>query len=102
MKDEAPFSMAGIWDKWTSPEGEIIHSFSIMTTSPNELLSQVHDRMPVILDKSDEKRWLSPLPESELMDMLKPYPAEKMKAYKISQLVNSPKNDSAEILTPVS
>ncbi|MCX6285086.1 MAG: SOS response-associated peptidase [Bacteroidetes bacterium] len=102
MKDEKPFAMAGLWDQWTTTDGEIIHSFSILTTSPNELMHDIHERMPVILAQADEKRWLSPLPESELIDLLKPYPAEKMKAYKISKLVNSPKNDSAEILTPVS
>lgn len=101
MKDEKPFSMAGIWDRWTSSGGEIIHSFSILTTLPNELMSEIHERMPVILGIADEKRWLSPLPESELLDLLKPYPAEKMKAYRISKLVNSPKNDLAEILIPV-
>ncbi|MCX6280590.1 MAG: SOS response-associated peptidase [Bacteroidetes bacterium] len=102
MKNEQPFAMAGIWDKWTSPDGEIIHSFSILTTSPNDLMNPIHDRMPVILSPRDEKRWLSPLPESELLDLLKPYPPEEMKAYKISRLVNSPKNDSAEVLIPVS
>ncbi len=102
MKDETPFAMAGIWDQWTTADGEIIHSFSILTTSPNAVMNDIHERMPVILSRADEKRWLSPLPESELIDLLKPYPAEKMKAYKISKLVNSPKNDSAEILIPVS
>ncbi|MEI8006538.1 MAG: SOS response-associated peptidase [Bacteroidota bacterium] len=102
MKDEKPFAMAGIWDHWTTADGEIIHSFSILTTSSNEMMSSIHDRMPVILAAADEKRWLSPLSDSELLGILKPYPAEKMKAYKISKLVNSPKNDSAEILTPVS
>jgi len=102
MKDEQPFAMAGIWDRWTTSDGEIIHSFSIITTSPNELMSGIHDRMPVILHPGDEQRWLSALAESELLDMLKPFPPERMKAYKISKLVNSPKNDSGEILTPVS
>ncbi len=102
MKDEKPFAMAGIWDHWATADGEIIHSFSILTTSPNELMSGIHDRMPVILSAADEKRWLSPSSDSELLGILKPYPAEKMKAYKISKLVNSPKNDTAEILTPVS
>lgn len=102
MKDEKPFAMAGIWDRWTASGGEIIHSFSILTTSPNELMSEIHDRMPVILTKADEKRWLSPLSDTELLRMLKPCPADNMKAYKISKLVNSPRNDSAEIFTPVS
>lgn len=102
MNDERPFAMAGIWDHWTTSDGEIIYSFSILTTSSNELMSSIHDRMPVILAEADEKRWLTPLSDSELLGMLKPYPAEKMKAYKISKLLNSPKNDSAGILTPVS
>ena len=102
MKDERLFAMAGIWDRWTSSDGEIVHSFSILTTSPNELMNGIHDRMPVILNEADEKPWLSPLSDSELLGMLKPYPAAKMKTYKISKLVNSPRNDSAEILTPVS
>jgi putative SOS response-associated peptidase YedK len=102
MKDEKPFAMAGIWDRWTSPDGEIVHTFSILTTSPNELMKQIHDRMPVIFERADEQRWLSPLPEPELLSLLKPYPEEKMKAYRISRLVNSPKNDTAEILNPLS
>jgi len=101
MKDEKPFSMAGIWDQWTGPDGESVHSFSILTTTPNEIMSDIHDRMPAILCQADEKRWLSPLSDSELLSLLKPFPSEKMKAYKISKLVNSPKNDSAEIFTPV-
>jgi len=101
MKDEKPFSMAGIWDRWTSSDGEIIHSFSILTTSSNKLMSDIHDRMPVILDRADEQHWLSPLSDPELTGFLKPYPAEKMKIYKISKQVNSPKNDSPEILIPV-
>jgi len=101
MKDEKPFSMAGIWDRWTSSDGEIIHSFSILTTSSNKLMSDIHDRMPVILDLADEQHWLSHLSDPELIGFLKPYPAEKMKIYKISKQVNSPKNDSPEILIPV-
>ena len=102
MKDEKPFAMAGIWDHWTSPDGEIIHSFSVMTTSPNELMGGIHHRMPVILEQAAEKQWLQATSESELLRLLKPYPAGKMKAYKISKLVNSPKNDTAEILIPAS
>jgi len=102
MKDEKLFSMAGIWDRWTTSDGEIIYSFSILTTNSNELMIGIHERMPVILDQADEQHWLSPLSDPELLSFLKPYPASKMKAYKISKLVNSPKNDSVEILSPVS
>jgi putative SOS response-associated peptidase YedK len=97
MKDEQPFTMAGIWDRWTAADGEIIHSFSILTTGPNELMASIHERMPVILSREDERRWLFPLPESELLKMLRPYPAGHMKVYQISKLVNPPGNDGPEV-----
>jgi len=89
--------MAGIWDRWTAADGEIIHSFSILTTGPNELMASIHERMPVILSREDERRWLFPLPESELLKMLRPYPAGHMKVYQISKLVNPPGNDGPEV-----
>ncbi len=100
MKNRNPFAMAGIWDKWTAPGGEVIHSFSIITTLPNELVSDIHDRMPVILHPADEERWLMAASEPELLNLLRPYPAEEMEAYAVSKLVNSPANDSKEIFIP--
>ena len=99
MQDESIFSMAGIWDQWISPDGEIIRSFSILTTTPNELMSSIHDRMPVILSPEDEQKWLDKPSREELLELLKPYPVEKMKAHPISKLVNSPKNDNKEIIS---
>ena len=101
LNDGSPFAMAGLWDRWVSADGEIIHSFTIITTSPNELMATIHDRMPVILSPKDEKTWLSPEPEAVLNALLKPYPAKEMKAFPVSSLVNNPRNDSAEILVPV-
>jgi putative SOS response-associated peptidase YedK len=98
LKDGSPFAMAGIWDKWVSPDGEIIHSFSILTTSPNELMKEIHDRMPVILPRHDEKLWLGNTSEDELLGLLKPYSAGEMKAYKVSTLVNNPKIDTPEVI----
>jgi putative SOS response-associated peptidase YedK len=99
MKNGDVFCFAGLWDKWVSGEGEIVHSFTIITTSPNELMAQIHDRMPVILRKEDEQRWISQTLESSLVELLKPFPARLMEAWPVSNLVNSPRNDVPEILT---
>jgi putative SOS response-associated peptidase YedK len=101
LKGGIPFSMAGIWEKWGSPDGEIIHSFSIITTVPNPLMEKIHNRMPVILRQEDERLWLGNTDPASLVDLLKPYPAGLMTAYPVSKLVNSPKNDLPEILQTV-
>jgi putative SOS response-associated peptidase YedK len=101
MKDRSLFAMAGIWDSWKDKEGEIIHSFSIITTTPNDLMRDIHDRMPVILDRKDEKTWLHENDQDVLIQLLKPFPAELMKAHPVSTLVNSPANDTAEVMIPV-
>lgn len=100
LKGGAPFAMAGIWDKWISPVGEVIHSFSIITTGPNTLLEKIHNRMPVILFPEHEKKWLESSGEKELQSLLQPFPADRMTAYPVSRLVNSPLNDSPDILKP--
>jgi putative SOS response-associated peptidase YedK len=78
-------------------------SCTIITTEPNDLLESIHNRMPVILPRDAYARWLDPAEVSaqELQGLLVPYPAEEMTAYEISTLVNSPQNDSPEIVTPV-
>jgi putative SOS response-associated peptidase YedK len=100
-KDGSAFAMAGIWDKWNSPEGEEIHSFAILTTTPNSLMKEIHDRMPVILDRQVEKRWIESASEEELIQLMKPYEGSTLIAYPISSKVNSPRNDSPEIIEPV-
>ena len=99
LKNDEPFAMAGIWDKWGQGES-IFFSFSIITTTPNKLVSPIHDRMPVILDPTDESLWLQDTPLERIMPMLRNYPAEKMETYRISNLVNSPLNNSEEIFKP--
>jgi putative SOS response-associated peptidase YedK len=101
MKNGDAFCFAGLWDKWVSGNGEIIYSFTIITTSPNQLVGQIHDRMPVILLRADEQRWISPQPDPSLVELLKPYPAGLMEAWPVSQLVNSPKNDVPEIIKQI-
>jgi putative SOS response-associated peptidase YedK len=101
MKDEGLFAMAGIWDSWKDEGGEIIHSFSIITTTPNELMRDIHDRMPVILELKDEKTWLQENDQDVLIRLLRPFPHELMKAYPVSTLVNSPANDVPEVMAAV-
>src|SRR2546422_537263 len=58
MKDREPFAFAGLWERWVGEEDDFIESCTILTTEPNELLAQVHKRMPVILDPKDDDLWL--------------------------------------------
>lgn len=101
LKSGEPFAMAGIWDIWKNADGAELRTFSIITTSPNELMAGIHDRMPVILPRETEKMWLEESDERALYELLKPYPAGEMKAYRISPRVNSPLTDDAGILTEI-
>ncbi len=98
LKDGSPFAFAGIWNEWRHPDGLSLRTFSILTTEPNELVGRIHNRMPVILRKEDERNWLSATGEKELLGMLKPYPAEEMSCYPVSKQVNSPANDNPEVI----
>ncbi len=94
------FAFAGLWDHWTSPEGDGRRTCTIITCEPNELMEQLHNRMPVILDKDVMWDWLNPTATPiELKAMLVPY-AKAMKAYPVSHLVNAPENDTAECIRP--
>lgn len=100
MEDEAPFAFAGLWESWQN--GREIRSCTIITTSPNEVAAQVHNRMPVILHPEDYEMWLDPdFDEREpLTTLLKPFPAEAMEAYPVSRKVNRPANNDPEVIEP--
>ncbi|MDF2158287.1 SOS response-associated peptidase [Algoriphagus sp. CAU 1675] len=99
VRDEELFAFAGIWEEFENVNGESQHTFLILTTTPNETVGEIHDRMPVILNKEDEKKWLdSYTSENDLLAMLKPYDAEKMVSYTVSNLVNSVQNDSPALI----
>lgn len=83
LKNQPIFSMAGLWDLWKSPAEEIVHSFSIITTSPNEMMTEIHNRMPVILSKEMEKYWLEATNEKDLLELLHPFPANEMDNYPV-------------------
>jgi putative SOS response-associated peptidase YedK len=102
MKDRRPFAFAGLWDSWNSPEGSQLKTCTIITTEPNELMSLLHNRMPVILHPRDYAKWLDPSPQTpdQLTPLLKPFPANKMDAYPVTPLVNKPANDIPELVVP--
>ena len=102
LRDEPIMSVAGIWDTWRSGSPEQRDSFSIVTTSANEFMAEIHDRMPVILDRSAEAAWLDPeLRNREVLEkLLNPVPSSWLDAVEISSLVNSTRNNSADILKP--
>lgn len=96
------FAFAGLWEIWYSPEGDSLQSATIITTTPNDLLAPIHNRMPVILPREAHDDWLDPAERdaASLQGWLKPYPAEAMSAYAVSTLVNSPSNDLPDCVVP--
>ncbi|MFH0988686.1 MAG: SOS response-associated peptidase [bacterium] len=103
MKDESLFMFAGLFSVWKDAEGHELPTFTILTTEPNDLMRPIHNRMPVILPPDQYEPWLDRTNKDieTLKKSLVPYAPDKMKAYHISNLVNSPKNDSAECLHTV-
>lgn len=99
--DESPLSFAGLWERWEHGP-EPIETFTIITTEPNELLAPIHNRMPVILAPEDFDVWLEPKESPIAQALLRPYPAELMRAVPVSTRVNSPKNDDPAVLESVS
>ena len=102
LKKGDVFAFAGLWDEWHATDGGAIRTCTIITTSPNELLSKIHNRMPVILQPSDYAEWLDTAPRTaeSLSHLIQPFPATLMDAYPVSSLVNSPANDRAELIEP--
>ncbi|OUQ86263.1 DUF159 family protein [Brevibacillus brevis] len=103
MKTGEPFAFAGLYDTWTSPEGEKLHSCTIITTTPNDVVADIHDRMPVILNEQDEAIWLDreKFDADLLQSLLVPYDHEQMKAYPVPAMVGSPKNDMPECIQEI-
>lgn len=100
-KNNRPFSLAGLWERWDKGE-QPIESCTILTTEPNNLLVSLHDRMPVIIMPGDFEKWLDPLTaSSELHQLLKPYPPGEMVLHPVSRQVNKSAHDSPELIEPL-
>lgn len=102
-RDGEPLAFAGLWDLWRPPQGDAVASCTIITTAPNALLAELHDRMPVILAPQAYDAWLNPKPShaDALLRWLVPCPPEWLAAYPVSSLVNSPANDDPACITPL-
>ncbi len=94
-----PFAMAGIWEEWQSPSGELVESCSILTTKANDTISPFHHRMPVILEEKDYAKWLNK-DSKEVHELLSPYAAEAMQAVAVSTYVNNVRNDDPSCIRP--
>ena len=98
MADSSSFAFAGLWERWRAPDNEIIETCTILTTKPNALVSEVHDRMPVIVAADDYDLWLDPgiKDPTHVAGCLRPFNANLMKKYAVSTRVNRPGNDDEE------
>ena len=105
MKDDQPFALGGVWRRWRSPDRRHdMDTFAIITTEPNELVSETtgHDRMPLIVARRDWQRWLElGNPERPPVDLLRPFDADQMKAWRVSKRINNVKNTGPDLGEPV-
>jgi putative SOS response-associated peptidase YedK len=103
LKDGEPFSMAGIWERW-APQGQSpVDTVAILITSGNDLVGEIHDRMPVIVDRKDYDVWMGRRIHDSwvLGEVIRPFEADRMEAYPVSDRVNNPKNDDLTCTEPV-
>ena len=96
LANEEPFVFAGLWERWHDPETEVVvESYSVVTTTPNALMNDIHDRMPVILSDEGCDRWLDKAASAgQLLDLLVPYPADEMQAFPVDHSVGNVRNDT--------
>lgn len=102
LKDKKSFAFAGLFDIWKDAEGHPLYSFTIITTIPNKLVMDIHDRMPVILPENSEEVWLDKKVSdlNIILKLLKPYDEGEMEAYPVSKLVNNSQNDGESVIQP--
>jgi putative SOS response-associated peptidase YedK len=103
MRERSPLAFAGIWDSWKTPEGEVLETCAILTTTANSLMAVLHDRMPVILHPTEFDLWLdrSMNNPEKLQRLYQPYPSELMQEWEVSTPVNSPPHAPPESSIPV-
>jgi putative SOS response-associated peptidase YedK len=100
LQSGEPYAFAGLWENWQHAEGAALESFTILTTAPNSLMEPIHNRMPVIVAPQDYERWLDPAAPLPL-DLLRPYSAEEMRAWPVSDRVGSVRNNAPELLNEI-
>ena len=104
LADGTPMAFAGLWERWRDPAGgDVLQTFTIITGPANELLAPIHNRMPVILPREAWRVWLGEerADVEELVELLRPYPAELMRAYPVGHRVGSVRNNDPALLHPL-
>lgn len=103
LADRGIMGLAGLWETWRSPAGETIRSFTIVTTAPNTLCAEIHDRMPVILKPEAWPAWLGeePADPTALKELLAPYPAEEMRCWPVSARIGNVRNNDPSLVEPI-
>jgi putative SOS response-associated peptidase YedK len=99
LRNRALLGLAGLWEKWVPESGEPVHTFTIVTTRANRLVSEVHERMPVIIAPADYQRWLSG-PEQSARRLLVPFTGG-MTITAVSDRVNDIKVDDVGLIAPI-
>lgn len=100
LKSGEPMAMAGVWESWKAPDGNILRTVCIVTTGQNALMETIHERMPVIIGPEDRLEWLA-APADEIQRLLAPYAAEEMQAWPVSRRVNRTADDDAGLIEPL-
>lgn len=103
LKEDAPMGIAGLWESWRTPDGEVMESFCLLTTAANSLMAPIHERMPVIIPRDEFSIWLSPNLHDplQLSRLYEPFPADALTAFRVSTLVNNPSHDAAACIQPL-
>jgi putative SOS response-associated peptidase YedK len=102
MATKRPFAFAGLWERWTPPDGSEVFSCTIITTQPNEFLKPIHNRMPVILPPEAYELWLDPSEKgpNDLQHLLIPFDSPSLESHPVSRVVNNPANDVPDCILP--
>ncbi len=100
LKSNEAFSLAGLWEEYDDENGEFFHTFTIITTKANKLITPFDERMPVIIEKSNEKEWLSNTSEDLILNQLKSYPSERFDFFSVSPRINHLNNDDSLLIIP--
>lgn len=99
VRDGEIFSVAGLWSKWKDPDGQTLKTFTVITHAANRLMKDIHDRMPAILTQEAERLWTdSNLSAKDALQLLVPFPAEEMQAYRVSDRINKVANNDAGLI----
>jgi len=102
LPDTPIFTAAGLWENWKSNTGEEVFSFTVITQPPNEMMKNIHDRMPAILHPDQEKLWLdNDLSPEDAVSLIQPYPSDLMLAYKVDPRVGKVSENDAQLIEPI-